>query len=116
MGPVLYRKYGALLLETVHDWAAEQGHGRKQNPSTAVFVMPERTQKPDAHTAAGAAPNGNTRPATPSMPNNGTPWTEEEDRQLLREVEDKMMLLRIAAAHGRSATEIFERMRALRLQ
>ena len=78
--------------------------------------MPERTQKPDAHTAAGATPNGNTRPATPSMPNNGTPWTEEEDRQLLREVEDKMMLLRIAAAHGRSATEIFERMRALRLQ
>lgn len=116
MGPVLYRKYGALLLETVHDWAAEQGHGRKQTPSAAVFVMPERTQKPDAHTAAGATPNGNTRPATPSMPNNGTPWTEEEDRQLLREVEDKMMLLRIAAAHGRSATEIFERMRALRLQ
>lgn len=116
MGPVLYQKYGALLLETVHDWVAEHGLGRKHLPSAATFVMPERNKIPHTYTADDANPDSNARPATPSMPNNGTPWSLEEDRQLVQEVESKMMLLRIAAAHGRSATEIFERMRTLQLQ
>lgn len=116
MGPVLYQKYGVLLLETVQDWAAEHGHGRKQIQSAAAFVMPERNKKPISHADTEASTESAARPATPSMPNNGTPWSEEEDRQLQQEAENKMMLLRIAAAHGRSATEIFERMRVLRLQ
>ena len=78
--------------------------------------MPERNKKPISHADTEASPESAARPATPSMPNNGTPWSAEEDRQLQQEVENKMMLLRIAAAHGRSATEIFERMRVLRLQ
>ena len=116
MGPVLYQKYGVLLLETVQDWAAEHGHGRKQIQRAAACVMPERNKKPISHADTEASTEMAARPATPSMPNNGTPWSEEEDRQLQQETENKMMLLRIAAAHGRSATEIFERMRVLRLQ
>ncbi len=115
MGPVLYQKYGAQLLETVNDWTAEHGQTKKRIPSAAAFVMPKQVKKPVVYTADVPA-DGTSRPTTPSMPNNGTPWSDEEDRQLIKEVENKMTLLRIAAAHGRSATEIFARMRALRLQ
>ena len=123
MGPVLFQKYGVKLLETVQDWAAEHGNTKQSRQNAALFVMPQRTRTPkpqaqetDPHDADNAGDKVSAHPATPSMPRNGEPWSEEEDLQLVREVEQKQMLLRIASAHGRSATEIFQRMRELRLQ
>ena len=123
MGPVLFQKYGAKLLETVQEWAAEHGNQKQKRQNAALFVMPQRTSAPrsdavkaDTEAADDAGVEKSARPATPSMPRNGEPWSEAEDLQLVREVEQKLMLLRIASAHGRSATEIFRRMRELKLQ
>ena len=123
MGPVLFQKYGAKLLETVQEWAAEHGNQKQKRQNAALFVMPQRTSAPrsdavkaDTEAADDAGVEKSARPATPSMPRNGEPWSEAEDLQLVREAEQKLMLLRIASAHGRSATEIFRRMRELKLQ
>lgn len=123
MGPVLLQKYGAKLLETVQEWAAEHENQKQKRQNAALFVMPQRTSAPrsdavkaDTEAADDAGVEKSARPATPSMPRNGEPWSEAEDLQLVREAEQKLMLLRIASAHGRSATEIFRRMRELKLQ
>ena len=116
MGPVLYQKYGEKLLETVQEWSAEHGTAKSNRPSAALFVMPERAGNTKQHGTGSAENGGNSTAPASSMPRCGKPWSEEEDAQLTAEVQNKMTLLRIASVHGRSATEIFQRMRELRLQ